>query len=113
MIFSVVSCSAPITQQFVLFAQDFLVELAHTGLGNSVDKDDIVGQPPFGHARTQVLNDLGFLYLTDIRGLDHHTGYRTLRAWVADKFYKLGWKKQRKSLFPRNLSEKKEDGGVV
>jgi len=34
-------------------------------------------------------------------------------AWVADKFYKLRWKKQRKSLFPRNLLEKKEDGGVV
>ncbi len=29
-----------ITQQFVLFAQDFLVELAHTGLGHSVDKAD-------------------------------------------------------------------------
>ena len=36
-----------------------------------------------------------------------------LTACVADKFYKLGWKKQRKSLLPRNLFEKKEDGGVV
>jgi hypothetical protein len=36
-----------------------------------------------------------------------------LMACVADKFYKLGWKKQRKSLFPRHLFEQKEDGGVV
>src|SRR5579871_509566 len=71
----------------VLAAQHLLIELPDAGLGDGVDEDDVIGEPPFSDARAQVVQDILFGELPGEVRFGNHAGDGSLiplRMWHAD-----------------------------
>ena len=75
------------TGQRILSTEGFFVEFADAGFRDGFDEDDVVGEPPFGHTRAQVVENVFFGELTGEVGFGDDEGYRSLvplGVWDAD-----------------------------
>src|SRR5216683_6006032 len=75
------------TGQRILSTEGFFVEFADAGFRDGFDEDDVVEEPPFGHTRAQVVENVFFGELTGEVGFGDDEGYRSLvplGVWDAD-----------------------------